>query len=177
MKPVILLFGLSGSGKSTLAAWLVEDLQLVHINFDDWDHLGVDGGPLLRNFDIFIQTYRGERLRAEVMKVISQQHRQGAVLTFPSDTIPTIANLKEAQRESMTPIILFGPKEDCYQAFLEQDQTSGTPLPSDHWPRHNNAAYSAYCRPEYHPYKEEVFPRRTRTDLVQAVQKRMAPDQ
>lgn len=173
MKPIVLLFGLSGAGKSTLATWLSQDLDLVHINFDDWDHLGIDGQPLKRDFGTFMASYKGQRLRTDVMAIISKEHDKGAVLTFPSDVVPTIANLHEAEIESMTPVILFGSKNDCYQAFLAQDKSSGQPLPPDHWQRHNDEAYKAYSRPEYRPFVEMVFPRRTQQALVSAVQARM----
>lgn len=172
MKSVVLLFGPSGAGKSTLATWLSQDLGMVHINFDDWDHLGVDGQPLQRDFDTFMTRYRGERLREDIRSILSREHAQSAVLTFPSDIVPTIDNLKEAQRELMTPIILFGPRSECYQAFLALDRASDHPLPIDHWPRHNKNAYKTYDRPEYRPYVEIVFPRRTKDALLAAVKAR-----
>jgi len=172
-KPVVLLFGPSGAGKSTLATWLVGDLNMTHINFDDWDHLGIDGQPIKRDFETFMKTYKGRLLRSDVMAIMSREHTKGAVLTFPSDIVPTIANLNEAQEESMTPIILFGPKEDCYQAFLSQNQSSIDPLPPDNWPRHNAAAFKAYVGKDYLPFEEIVFPRRTMENLIKAVEDRI----
>ncbi len=149
MNTILLIFGPSGVGKSTFAENLIKDLNFLHFNFDYWDGKGINGNEL--------QDYisNPQLLRSKIDQRLNGKN--GAVLTFPSNSIPTIDYIQKAEHQNIKTLIFYGPRKNCLDAFLER----GTPSienPLNHWRKYNDGLYDgSMIKTEHAPYIIEVF--------------------
>ncbi len=172
---IILMFGPSGVGKSTLAKWITEDLNFLHINFDRWDGEGMDEKIIINEWNDFFQNLAAENLKKVIDENIKIQNKQGAVITFPSNVLPTIAHIRRAEKSGIRTVILYGPKEACMKAFLTREKAIGRNLGLDHWNKYNKLFYDGFSRSEFLPYTIDAFnndDRRSRTSLIDDVKKK-----
>lgn len=154
---LILLLGPSGTGKSTLAAALSLSSNRLHIELDQWQADGVDIAGLRREWDEFYQGQRAEALSRELTSRAAVGGYQGVILSLPSLVVLPIPLIEHALRCGISTVILYGSGADCLAAFLRRPSTGERSLNANYWIACNASAYMTHSRPEYIPYRIEVF--------------------
>lgn len=154
---LILLLGPSGAGKSTLAAALSQSSNRLHIELDQWQADGVDIAGLRREWDDFYQGQRPEALSRELTRRVAEGDYQGAIVSLPSLVVLPLSLIEHAQRCGISTVILYGSGAECLAAFLRRLSTCERNLDANYWIACNAGAYMTHSRPEYAPYRIEVF--------------------
>ena len=156
MKPVIFLLGPSGVGKTFVSTGLREDFSFRHFvihekSFEascfpaEWDK---DPGQI--DFTILASIARS-RLAVE---------QRGAVLSIPTEMVFSRQQLEAATRAGVTPVVLWGPKERCFELRrVRQTKNHGSFGKSQvkrYW-QHNTRTFETYARAEYADVRVEAF--------------------
>ncbi len=154
----LLVLGPSGAGKSTLGTWLVEDLNLLHHEIDQWPPVdGVDLAGIRTEWDLFLR----ERSAGPLAKILAMQAaavgRNGTVLTFPSTLLLRVPWLESARTSDIHAVVLYGSRPECLYAFLSREEATGRRLSVGHWVDHNESIHAGYSRPEYSRWRLPTF--------------------
>jgi hypothetical protein len=174
----LLVLGPSGAGKSTLGTWLVEDLNLLHLEIDQWPPVdGVDLAGIRTEWDLFLR----ERSAGPLAEILAMQAatvgRAGTVLTFPSTLLLPVQWLESARASGIRAVVLYGSRPECLDAFLSREAATGRRLNVAHWVRNNESFHAVYGRPEYSGWRLATFEsgaRRPRVAIVAEISKRLA---
>jgi adenylate kinase family enzyme len=175
VNPVLLIFGPSGVGKSTLADWIVEELDFLHFNFDNWDRKGIDGSKIRSEWKSLISRGQPQPLRLAIDRRLKD--KKGALLTFPSNTILGVERIHAAEKFKIKTVFLDGSEENCLKAFIKREKEIGRNLPISHWHRYNDHIYDgSSIGKAYAPYMVKMFKgkhRKNRESLMGAIRKRL----
>jgi len=176
--PIIFLLGPSGSGKTTLGSWLAEDLGMLHLEIDRWpDGDGIDLEGLRSAWDAFLRNGQAVPLAGLIRTRAVGASRQGAVLTFPSLLVLNPAVIRAAEQAGIRSFVLYGTRAQCLTAFLARGRATGRRLNEEQWMKNNSGSYIEYSREEFTSHRLDAFTEgghRTRADLVEEVEKRLA---
>ncbi len=69
----------------------------------------------------------------------------------------TPEKLVEAVQLGVTPVVLWGKKEDCIRAAEKRIEKKGLKFNLPRYERLNGPTFRAYCRPEYDAFRVEAF--------------------
>jgi hypothetical protein len=174
----LLVLGPSGAGKSTLGTWLVEDLNLLHLEIDQWPPVdAVNLFGIRTEWNLFLR----ERSAGPLAEILAKQAaivgRAGTVLTLPSTLLLPVEWLESAHTSDIHPVVLYGSRPECLDAFLTREAATGRRLSVAHWVDHNESIHAAYSRSEYSRWRLPTFEsgvRRPRVAIVAEVWKRLA---
>ena len=174
---IIFLLGPSGSGKTTLGSWLAEDLGMLHLELDRPEADGIDLEGLRHEWNAFLDTGQPASLAGVIRARAASARRRGAVLTFTSLMILTVAAIHAAEQAGIRALVLHGTREECLAAFLGREQATRRGLTREYWAEHNDDSLIEFGRAELAPHRVSAFvrgERRTRADLVVEVRRRLA---
>jgi gluconate kinase len=152
---ILLILGPSGAGKSCYGSWLASAQGWLHYEIDRHPDDGIDLNGLRSEWDIFLRDANAQPLAAILQQRLRSTSKIHAVLTFPSNLILRPGHIQAAAQAGMQAIYLSGSESNCITAFLNREgQKSLTP---EHWMANNLGIYLEISKPEYDPYKIEVF--------------------
>ena len=174
---VLILLGLSGSGKSTLAAAFAAKNKFQHFELDQSPDDGVDVLNLRREWDDFFLRAKPGGLFEQLLARASDSGKTGAVLSTPSLVVLSIAHIEASKQRGAATVVLYGSAADCIRSYVQRETTIGRHLSVDHWISNNQASYVNLSRPEYAPYRLQVFGQKahcSKSALVAALEQRLA---
>jgi hypothetical protein len=174
--PILFILGPSGAGKSTLAAWAAADLGFLHLEIDvSLEEDGIDREGLRTEWLAFWRDGNAAPLTDALLARARMGGSSGIILSFPSVVVPSSRHVAAATRAGISMLVLYGPKECCFSAFLERERASGRGLGLDHWVLNNEQQYADFGAPEFAPFRASAFEGdrfRTRSLLVAEVERR-----
>jgi len=152
---ILLILGPSGAGKSCFGSWLASAQGWLHYEIDRHPYNGIDLNGLRSEWDIFLRDTDAQPLAAIFRQRLQSASKIHAVLTFPSNLILSPGHMQAAAQAGMQAIYLYGSEVNCIAAFLNREGQKG--LTREHWMANNRSLYLEISKPEYYPYKREVF--------------------
>jgi gluconate kinase len=152
---ILLILGPSGAGKSCFGSWLASAQGWLHYEIDRHPDDGINLNGLRSEWDIFLRDTNAQPLAAILHQRLQSSSKSHAVLTFPSHLILRPGHLQAAAQAGMQAIYLYGSEANCIAAFLNREGQKG--LTREHWMANNLGLYLEITKPEYDPYKIEVF--------------------
>jgi hypothetical protein len=158
--PLIFLFGPSGAGKSSLAAAIRGGFGALYLELDRYPQDGIDLEELRTEWDAFWIHGEAHALASEIRRRVEAATAAGAVLSFPSGVILSDGQIGSSLlREAVTPVVLYGPREQCLQAFLTRERATGRNLPANHWIANSAHAHAEFGASRFKRFRVEAFAR------------------
>lgn len=156
MKPFIFLLGPSAIGKSYLSEMLAKNKFLyVHIDTDSRKRtFAANGFP--SEWDDDFHKVNLAHLVSELRDRLDNEHA-GAVVSFPTVFVLTPERLIEAVQLGVTPVVLWGRKEDCIRAAEKRIEKKSRKFNLPRYELLNGPTFRAYGRPEYDAFRLESF--------------------
>jgi hypothetical protein len=155
LKPIIYFLGPSGVGKSCNSKGLKEDYSFLHIEIQS----GFKRNDFPAEWDEDVATIDFAILAADVRNRISADQR-GAALSLRAEHVLTLQQLTNALRAGISPIVLWGTKERCFEARrVRQVKRLGQIGAGDvkrYW-QMNTLTFATYGRAEYDAFRLETF--------------------
>lgn len=155
--PVIFLLGPSGAGKSTLAAAIGKKFGASHLEIDRYPQDGIDLEGLRREWDTFWNVSDARSLAIEIRRRVQVAGTKGAALSFPSGVLLSDGQLSSALREAITPVVLYGTRDECLRAFLTRERATGRNLPAVHWITNSAQAHAAFGAQRFALHRVQAF--------------------
>jgi hypothetical protein len=152
---ILLILGPSGAGKSCFGSWLALAQSWLHYEIDRYPDDGIVLNGLRAEWDEFLRDMNAQPLATILQQRLQSASKIHAVLTFPSNLILPLGHIQAAAQAGMQAIYLYGSEENCIAAFLNREGQEG--LTREHWRKNNLGLYLEIRKPEYDPYKIEVF--------------------
>ena len=174
---IIFILGPSGAGKSTLGRWLVDDAGYFHLELDVWARDGIELAGLGTEWDCFWNSGDATPLCQALRKLMQDANRSAMVVTFSSEVCISRTHLHALCDNAITPLILFGTKQECLEAFFERETSTGRNLDSRHWHRHN-ASFDQFASEDLKEFRLltfDNFRRIERKKLISEIQQRLGP--
>ncbi len=172
LKPIVFLLGPSGSGKSTLAQWVQEDLGYLHMEIDRKPLYGIDSEGLRVHWDKFRKNNQPAELAAEIRRRSEAAKKCGAIVSFPSGDVFSLANIMSARQHGIFVVALYGTGAECMTAFLRRESELKRGLDIKYWVDSNSYSYACLSIPYYDQYRIMAFEQgkhRGRKALVQEI--------
>jgi hypothetical protein len=174
---ILFVLGPSGAGKSRFAEYLDKRHRWLRLEIDQYPHGdGIDIYNLRRPWDLFFGSKEPAELAMELRRRAKQANCAGCVLSFPSGVVLPPEHISAAEKASIKVVYLYGSAAHCIHAFLERERNLGRNLGVDHWLANNCAPYITMSRPEFEPYRIDVFNihgrRRSHVDVLRDIQSR-----
>ncbi|HWR26646.1 MAG TPA: hypothetical protein VN316_02090 [candidate division Zixibacteria bacterium] len=167
MQNIWFILGRSGSGKTYFANYLSKKHYWLHLDIDQLYIIGKntygDGIDTYRLRQVW-SYFAVNKITGPLVEAITEQYRDagrsGAVLSFPSNYIIEIEDIKELEKDIRV-VYLSGNKEGCLKSFLlRETKKSMVPTGKDktvHWEEYNADLANYLSMPLLRPYKIEVF--------------------
>jgi hypothetical protein len=155
--PVIFLLGPSGAGKSTLAAAIRDKFGALHVEIDRHPQDGIDVEGLRAEWDTLWIRGDARVLAIQIRSRTEVAAARGTVLSFPSGVILSDSQIVSALCEAITPVVLYGTRDDCLQAFLTREEVTGRNLTTDHWIANSSRSHVEFGAPRFAPYRVQAF--------------------
>jgi hypothetical protein len=156
MLPRVIVFGPSGVGKSTVPQELTRQNWL-HFESDvPSGRDGVTEAGLRSEWDGLYCRQQPDQFSAALETRAKAADRLGAVVSLPSLILFASSVLASCQQTGLTPVILFGSRDDCLRAFVDRECRTGRNLSVAHWDA-NNLQQSAFGSQEYAAFRIEAF--------------------
>jgi hypothetical protein len=156
-----LILGLSGAEKSSFGEWLATKRNWLHLETDvfneDPDADGINLHNLRSEWDDFFERRNAKPLRETLQKRLQAESRSDAVLTFPSNWVPSREHIDAALQEGIRTIFLYGSKADCLRSFLLRQKKGDTKLKTQHWRRNNSDQHALMGQSQYDAHRVQVF--------------------
>jgi len=176
--PIVFILGPSGAGKTTLAKDLESGLNFIHLDIDRADGQdGIDVENLRSEWNEYLRSNQAQRLANVIHQRTAGENKRGAILSFPSGLVLTDEHIREGTEHGIVTVILYGPRQDCINSFLEREKTTSRHLGINHWERNNRESYALFGLPEFAPYRILTFENGNRipsTSLIEDVRLRVA---
>ncbi len=177
MKPIILVLGPSGVGKSYLSKLLEKSMfQRTCIDTDKVSRtFAANGFP--REWDNDFRKVDFALLEGILQDRLNSEHA-GAIVSFPTVYVYTAEKLVGAMELGVTPVVLWGKKEDCIQAAKKRIEEKGGTFDFPRYQRKNSLTFQLYGRSDYDDFRVRAFredgSRYTDEELLAEVNKRTA---
>lgn len=156
MKPFIFLLGPSGVGKSHLYAMFERNKFLCEQIDTDGKKRTFAAKGFPSEWDDDFQRVNLAHFVGELRGRLDNNH-PGLVVSFPTVDRFTPEKLREAVQLGVTPVVLWGKKEDCIRAAKKRIEKKGRKFNLPRYERLNDPTFQAYGRPEYGAFRVEVF--------------------
>lgn len=158
------ILGPSGVGKTHVSHFVAEQKNWLHLEIDQFSIQGIDSydiegtefHDLRLEWDIFRKLKLAKPLIKKIIRKYEEAGKAGAILSFPSTIVLSLAHIKRLARE-VEVIYLFGEQEFCINSFLQREDRLKRGLGLSTWQGANRSMYLALSDPRLQLYAVNVF--------------------